>query len=58
MSFLAGKKTYIVALLMILVGLVNALTGDTTAWQGIMDNAMILLSGTGFAALRAGVSNG
>lgn len=55
MDFLSGKKTYIVASLMVLIGLVNALTGDSGAWKGIMDNAMILLNGFGFAALRAGV---
>ena len=56
MEALAGKKTYIIAGLMILVGIVNALTGDAGAWKGIMDNAMIFLNGFGFAALRAGVS--
>jgi hypothetical protein len=52
---LQGKKTYIVAALMIVVGVLNALSGDASAMQGVMDNAMILLNGFGFAALRMGV---
>lgn len=56
MTFLAGKKTYIVSGLMILVGLINGLTGDASAWQGIMDNAMVLLNGLGLSALRKGIS--
>lgn len=56
MKLLSGKKTYIVAGLMILIGLVNALTGDASAWQGVMDNAMILLNGFGLSTLRAGIS--
>jgi hypothetical protein len=55
MEMLKGKKTYIVAFLMVLVGLVQALSGEGDALQGILDNAMILLSGLGFGALRAGV---
>tara|TARA_Y100000310_G_scaffold332879_1_gene409304 strand:- start:2363 stop:2533 length:171 start_codon:yes stop_codon:yes gene_type:complete len=55
MAFLKGKKTYMIAFLMVLVGLIQALTGEADAIQGIMDNAMILLSGLGFGALRAGV---
>lgn len=56
MEFLSGKKTYIIATLMILMGLVNALTGDASAWQGILDNALVLLNGLGLASLRAGVA--
>lgn len=56
MQFLSGKKTYIVASLMVLVGLVNALTGETGAWQGVLNNATILLEGFGLAALRSGVT--
>jgi len=52
---LKGKKTYIVAGLMILVGIANAMSGDVTALQGIMDNAMIILNGLGFSAVRHGI---
>jgi len=58
MDFIKGKKTYLVAGLLILVGLVQALSGEVGAWQGIMDNALILLNGLGLATLRAGVAAG
>jgi len=57
MTFLSGKKTYIIAILMIAVGVVQGLTGDASAWQGVMDNAMIILNGAGFAAVRAGIAS-
>jgi hypothetical protein len=57
MTFLQGKKTYIVAVLMLLLGLVNALTGDVGAFQGVWENAQILLTALGLGALRSGVSN-
>jgi hypothetical protein len=56
MNILVGKKSFIVAALMLAVGLVNMLTGDASGMPMIMDNAMILLNGFGLAALRAGVS--
>ena len=56
MNILSGYKTHIIAGLMILIGIVNALTGDASAWQGVMNNALILLNGFGLSALRAGVS--
>ena len=56
MEFLSGKKTYIIAVLMVAVGIVNALTGDVTAWQGVIDNALIILAGTGFATVRSGIT--
>mgnify|MGYP003149479911 FL=1 len=56
MSFLSGKKTYIVAALMVAVGIVQGLTGEVAAWQGVIDNALIILNGVGFAAIRAGVA--
>ena len=57
MTFLQGKKTYIVAVLMLLVGLINALTGDVAAFQGVWENAQILLIALGLGALRSGVAN-
>ncbi len=56
MEFLHGKKTHLVAALMVMVGVINMLTGDASGMQMVMDNAMILLSGFGLSALRAGVS--
>jgi hypothetical protein len=56
MSFLSGKKTYIVAVLMVLIGLVNGLTGEVGAWQGVMDNILTILGGLGLSSLRAGVA--
>ena len=56
MSFLSGKKTYIISVLMILVGIVQGLTGEVGAWQGVLDNALIILNGLGLSALRAGVA--
>jgi hypothetical protein len=56
MNFLSGKKTHIVAFLLVLVGLVQGLTGDAGAWQGVLDNALIILNGLGLSALRAGVN--
>jgi hypothetical protein len=44
MNFLAGKKTYVVAALMVVLGLV----------QGDMQ---MVLNGLGFAGLRLGVAN-
>jgi len=56
MTFLSGKKTYIIATLMVAVGIVQGLTGEVAAWQGVIDNALIILNGVGFAAIRAGVA--
>jgi hypothetical protein len=58
MDMLRGKKSYIIAVLMMVVGIINVATGDASAMQGILDNAMILLGGPGMMALRAGISNG
>jgi len=57
MSWLSGKRTYIVAALMILAGIVNGLTGEAGAWQGVMDNALVILNGLGLGTLRAGIAN-
>ena len=56
MSLLSGKKTHIVALLMVLVGIVNGLTGDASGWQMVADNIQLVLNGLGLSALRAGVA--
>jgi hypothetical protein len=56
MEFLQNKKTNIVAALMVIVGVVQGLTGDVAAWQGVLDNAILILNGFGLAGLRAGVA--
>lgn len=57
MSFLSGKKTYIIAALMVLVALVNLFTGslDLNSFLNSPD-LLILLNGFGLAALRAGIA--
>ena len=52
MDALKGKKTYIVAFLMCLVGAINMYTGDASGLEMIKDNMEVLV-GLGFAALRA-----
>jgi len=57
MSWLQGKKTYLVSGLMILVSLLDLITGD----MGIAEfftspHLSTLLSGVGLGTLRAGVA--
>lgn len=49
---LAGKKTYIIAVAMLIVGLVNMLTGDASGWAMIAENSEIILTGLGLGGLR------
>ncbi len=56
MDMLKGKKTYIIAVLMLAVGVVEMLTGEAAGMQMVMDNALVLLNGAGLATLRAGVA--
>lgn len=54
---LKGRKTYIIAGLLVLASLVEVITGDMTVLQLLEDqNLLVLLNGLGLAALRAGVS--
>lgn len=56
-SFLAGYRTYIVATLLVLVSVVNFLSGDMDITTLLNDpNILVLLNGIGLATLRAGVS--
>jgi hypothetical protein len=51
-DFLDGKKTYIVAALLIVFAVTGVLTGNLTA-----DEAFVLvLNGLGLGALRSGIS--
>lgn len=57
MSWLQGKKTYLVSGLMVLVSLLDLITGD----MGIVGflsspDLSVLLSGVGLGTLRAGVA--
>jgi hypothetical protein len=52
-----GKKTYIIAFLLVLVAVVNYIAGDVSLNELLQDqNLLVLLNGLGLAALRAGVS--
>ena len=53
-KFLKGKKAYIVSGLLVLVALVNLLTGDIYWSELLADpNLIILLNGLGVGSLRA-----
>lgn len=54
LDWLSGKKTYIVSFLLVLVGIIEGLTGG--GWQGVLDNALVILNGIGLGTLRAGVA--
>lgn len=53
-QFLVGKKTYLVATMMIVDALYRILTGGEGS---LLANSWELLNGMGLAALRAGVTN-
>ena len=53
---LRGMKTYIIAALMGIAGVVQILTGDISGWAAIADNLNIFLEALGLGALRAGVA--
>lgn len=56
-SFLKGKKTYIVSFLLVVIALLDVITGDTSLVDFVSDpNLVVLLNGLGLASLRAGVS--
>ena len=56
MEWLKGKKTYIVAAAMILIGVVSGLSDGTFDWSAITPHLDIILEGAGLAALRGGVA--
>jgi len=58
MDWLKGKKTYIIAGLMVLASLLNLITGDMGLAEFVTsDHLTALLEGVGLGTLRAGVSN-
>lgn len=57
MDWLKGKKTHIIATLMVLVSIVKLATGDTSFAEFFSSpDFNMLLQGLGISALRAGVS--
>lgn len=57
MEFLRGKKTYIIAGLMMVVSIINMVTGDISIGEVLSDpNLRMLLEGFGLSFLRAGVA--
>ena len=56
-SFVSGKKTYIVSGLLVLVSLVSLIAGEITLVDFLKGpDMLILLNGLGLASLRAGIS--
>ena len=56
MNMLTGYKTYIVAGLWFLVGVVQVATGEAVGWTAIADNLNVFFEALGLGALRAGVA--
>ena len=57
MDWLKGKKTYIVAGLMVLASLLHLITGDMGLAEFITSEQLnVLLEGVGLGSLRAGVA--
>ncbi len=55
-NFLKGYKTYIIAALVVLIGVVNLLTGDVSWSQFISSpDLLVILNGLGLGTLRAAV---
>ena len=56
-DWLKGRKTYIVASLMVVIGLVKLLVGDMTLVDFLMSGDLqLLLEGLGIGTLRAGIA--
>lgn len=57
MKWLTGKKTYIVAGLMVAVTLLQLITGETTLQEFVMsEHVTTLMEAVGLGTLRAGVA--
>jgi len=57
-TFLQGRKSYIIAGLMVCVALVNYFAGDIDLLDVLTNQDLqLLLEGLGIASLRAGMSN-
>jgi len=56
-QYLSGKKTYIVAGLMVFIGFINLVTGDLTLQQFIASPDLhLVLEGMGVSTLRLGIA--
>lgn len=55
-KILPGMKTHIVAMLAIVIGIIEVVTGNATGWHAIVDNANLLLGGLGLSTLRIGIA--
>lgn len=56
-AFLKGKKSYIVAFLMVLISALDVITGDMAISDFLADgNVELLLTGFAVATLRAGMA--
>lgn len=58
MGWLRGKKTFIIAILMVFAGLIRVVTGDETISQFFSSQDLAtVLTGLGLGALRSGIGN-
>lgn len=58
-AIFSGKKTYIIAGLMVVVALINLISGDISLIEFVQDpNFLLLLQALGIGFLRAGISKG
>jgi len=56
MNWLKGKKTYIIAVLMVAVSLIHLLSGDMSLAEFVTsEHINALLEGIGLGTLRAGI---
>lgn len=56
-ALLSGKKTYIVAGLMVIVAVINLVSGDISLMDFLTDpNLILLLQALGIGFLRSGIS--
>lgn len=56
-AFLSGKKTYIIATLLVLVGIVNLASKTETLTQFLADpNLLIILNGLGLGSVRVAIA--
>ena len=56
-NFLSGRKTYITAFLMVLVSVVNYVTGDISLTEFVSSGEVeLLLQGLGLGFVRAGIA--
>ena len=56
MEWLKGKKTYLIAGLLIAIAVINGLADGTWDWTSLWPNIQVILGGPGLSALRAGVA--